>query len=183
MSKQSGQSSLAAWLVVLGVAATAAGAGADAKDKAAPPAAVEAVTRCRTIADDAARLHCFDTSAQQLQAAIAKRDVYVLERTEVRQTRRELFGLSVAKESVISESVDDENKVDEIDATVTAAAQDNLGNWTVTLNTGAVWQQTDGYPLARGPRKGDTVEIKRAAMGSYKMSVGKQSAVRVRRLR
>lgn len=174
------------WVVLAGgvsmVLLTGAAPGA-AKDKqAAPPAAIREIARCRALTDDAARLGCFDAAADRLSSALTTKEVYVLDRTEVRETRRQLFGLPLPKEGVISEKADAPVQVDRIEGVVLAASQAFDGNWRVTLDQGGVWQQTDGYQLAHGPRKGDKVVVVRAALGSYKMKIGTQSGVRVRRV-
>lgn len=166
-----------------GMALLSGTAPAVAKDKQSPPPAVlQEIGHCRTLTDDAARLQCFDSAADRLTAALTRKEVYVLDRTEVRETRRQLFGLPLPKEGLLSEKADAPVQVDRIEGVVVAVSQTFDGNWRVTLDQGGVWEQTDGYQLARGPRKGDKVVVMRAALGSYKIRFGTQPGVRARRV-
>jgi hypothetical protein len=51
----------------------------------------------------------------------------------------------------------------------------------MTLEDGAVWRQIDQEVLGKPPKAGTAVEIRKAAMGSYRMKIGGQPAIRVRR--
>ena len=54
----------------------------------------------------------------------------------------------------------------------------------MTLEDGAQWQFVEGVPLSYNPpRRGASVEIRSASMGSYLMRYQGQAAVRVRRVR
>lgn len=73
---------------------------------------------------------------------------------------------------------------DEIRAVVTAAQQREPGVYLVTIDGGAQWLFSDAVSRSfRPPRKGDTVEIQRASLGSFLMVVNNQQGVRVRRVR
>jgi len=75
-------------------------------------------------------------------------------------------------------------QVDEIRARVSAVRQREPGIYLVTLEDGAQWLFSDSVgQFFRPPSKGDTVEIQRAALGSFLMRIGKQEAVRVERIK
>ncbi|MGZ8349778.1 MAG: hypothetical protein ACXWU2_07095, partial [Allosphingosinicella sp.] len=147
------------------------------------PAAMEALMRCRAITEDAARLQCFDAASAELQAATERRDVVVVDREQVRESRRRLFGLPLPRLPVFGGSDDDEeeDEVSSIESTVTAARQNGQGQWIVTLADGSTWVQTDSNPLALRPRNGQPVRVQRAALGSFMMRVNNQPGIRVRR--
>ncbi len=143
---------------------------------------LEAVTRCRTITVDADRLACFDASVAELDAAAAKRDVVVLDRGQVRETRRSLFGLSLPKLALFGGGHDkDEDEVQEITATLSSISKDADDRLLLRLEDGAKWRQIDNVAFGRAPRPGDTIIIHRAAMGSFKARVGSSPGFRVRR--
>lgn len=170
------------WIGAMALCLGANGVAARDKTPPPPPAEVQEFSRCRAIAEDPARLRCFDAAADRLQAALTSSKVYVLDRTEVQKTRRSLFGLPLPKEGVISESIDDANRIDHLEGVVASASQGSDGSWRVTLDTGSTWQQVDDYSLGRGARRGDKVEIRRGALGSFRMKIGTQAAVRARRV-
>ena len=147
------------------------------------PEAFEALVRCRAIADDAARLQCFDAAAAGLQEAADRRDLVVVDREQVRKTKRSLFGLDIPDLNPFSGGPDpEEEEIQSIESTVASAVRHGGGRWSVTLEDGSSWIQTDDKPLALGPRKGQKVLVKKAAMGSYMMRVNNQPAVRVKRV-
>lgn len=152
----------------------------------ARPESFEALVRCRAIAEDAARLACFDTAAAALQAAQERRDVVVVDRQQVREGRRRLFGLALPRIPIFGGGDDDEpdaDRVDTVEGVVASASQDGLGHWVVALQDGAVWVQVDNRPLALRPRPGQRVVINRGALGSFMMRVNNQPGLRVRRSR
>jgi hypothetical protein len=175
-------------ILILAALLVAAPAALAAQPREAPPRAelFEALVRCRTIADQAERLQCFDTAAANLEAAAERRDVVVVDRQQVREGRRRLFGLALPRIPIFGggdEDEEDEDRIDTVEGVVASASQDGMGHWTVALQDGAVWTQTDNRPLALRPRAGQTVVINRGAMGSFMMRINNQPGVRARRIR
>ena len=150
---------------------------------AEPPAQFEAMLRCRAVTDDAARLACFDEAAAALDAAIASRDVVVVDRKQIRESKRTLFGLPIPDLPLFGGGGDgpEEEEITSITGTVRSASRDGDGRWLVRLEEGSVWRQIDSRPLALRPKAGMEVEIDRGALGSYRMSVAGQPGIKVRR--
>jgi hypothetical protein len=170
--------SIAAALAALPAAAEAQGQRAPA----ARPEAFEALVRCRAIADAAARLSCFDSAAANLQQAAERRDLVVVDREQVRENRRRLFGLPIpGLGGLLGGGDDDEEEVNFIESPVASATQGGDGRWVVRLQDGSIWVQTDNLTIVGRPRPGQRVRVERAALGSYRMRVNGQPAVRVRR--
>ncbi len=172
----------ASLLVGLPAAAALAQSGAPSRQR---PELFEALVRCRAIADDAARLQCFDAAAAALQQAAERREVVVVDRAQVRESRRRLFGLALPRLPIFGGGDDDEEEADEItslEGVVASASQNGNGQWIVRLeNEGGTWSQVDNNPLALRPRPGQPVVINRGALGSYMMRVNRQPGIRVRR--
>ena len=166
-----------------------AAAAAAQEPPAAPqrPEVFEALVRCRAITEDVARLQCFDAAAANLQQAAERRDVVLVDRQQVRQTRRRLFGLPIPSLGDIfgggggDDDEEDEDEVNFIESTVASAHQAGYGRWVVRLQDGSTWAQTDNEPLASRPRTGQPVRVERGALGSYRMRVNNQPAIRVQR--
>ena len=74
------------------------------------PELFEALVHCRSITDDAARLQCFDTAAANLQAATERRDVVVVDRAQVRESRRRLFGLALPRLPIFGGGDDEDGR-------------------------------------------------------------------------
>ncbi|HVQ07749.1 MAG TPA: hypothetical protein VMS43_04890 [Allosphingosinicella sp.] len=151
------------------------------------PETFEALIRCRSIAEADARLQCFDAAAAALQSAQERREVVVVDRAQVREGRRRLFGLALPRIPIFGggddDDEDDADRVTTVEGVVASASQDSLGHWVVVLQDGAAWVQADNRPLALRPRPGQRVVINRAALGSFMMRVNNQPGIRVRRTR
>ena len=148
------------------------------------PEALEAVLRCRAIADEKERLACFDRAVATFEQATASREVVVVDRKQVRDTKRSLFGLDLPGLNIFGGGPDDEGTdVSQIESEVASAYQDGEGRWVVTLTEGGTWRQINDTILGRQPRKGSKVMIRRAAMGSYMMRIDNQAGIRARRER
>ena len=136
-----------------------------------------AVTQCRAVADPASRLACFDRSVAALDTAATNKAVVVIDQQQVRDVRRSLFGVSLPDTGLFGNG----NDLPRIETTLASASVDDSGRWSFVLSDGARWAQTDDYMIARRPRANDKVIIKRAALGSFRLSVGGQPGVKAKR--
>lgn len=163
---------------------------ASAADKLArpPPAVMRKLLDCRSLSDAAQRLACLDTGVAALAEAVEKRDVLVADREQVRAARRGLFGIALPSFKLFGdgkedgEDTDDQGTLKQIEAKLASARAGAGNNWRLVLDDGSVWVQTDGGTLARDPRPGMPIRIRRAAVGSYLANIDGQIAVRVRRV-
>ncbi|MEQ1686988.1 MAG: hypothetical protein ABL874_00260 [Sphingopyxis sp.] len=167
-------------------------ASAYAQDAEPPRVAVlQQLYDCRTIAEPAERLACYDRQVGALETAVAARDIRVVDREQVREAQRGLFGISLAGIGRIfggggdddEDSADDNEVIQQIEATLSAVANNGLGKWVYTLDNGQVWIQTDGTTSGRSPRVGQHVVIRRGLLGSFILTVEDRPGTRVRRLR
>ena len=139
---------------------------------------------CRHISEASARLACFDQAAAALERAVAEERIVILNRQDIRETRRSLFGLARPRLSLIEgETERAEERFEEIETTVSRASQVSPGRWLVTLPDGAQWRMVETSSGMREPRSGARVRIRKAALGSFLMNIDGQRGVRVRRER
>jgi hypothetical protein len=172
-----------AGFLVMAAAALAA-AGAQPAPNEGRPAALSALLQCRGITDEAARLACFDNAAAAFETARVRGDVLVVDRQQVRRTRRRLFGLALPDFNIFGGGERAEDQPQSVEGEIGGVSYDGgRGGWVLTLRDGAVWAQTDNTTLAVEPRPGHRVVIKRGALGSYMMQVNRQPGIRVRRVR
>ena len=154
-----------------------------AKDKdrttKAPPAVFQAVVECRTIPDSAQRLACYDRRVAALDEARAKQDLYVASKEDVKETKRGLFGFSLPNLKLFGS--DDEQQVDSISVVIARVGTNPKGRYLLVMENAGRWEQIDNENI-RTPRKGDTVVIKKAALGSYLAKIGNDRVFRIRRL-
>ncbi len=136
---------------------------------------------CREIADDAQRLACYDRQVAALQQAEADESIVVVDREEVRQAERGLFGLRLPSIRLFGGS--DESRVNEIESTIAAVDGSRSVGWRFRLADESVWIQTDmSDQLSRSPRAGMPIIIRRAALGSFRAEVDGMRLIRVRRV-
>lgn len=148
------------------------------------PEALTRVLGCRTLQSAEERLACYDREVAAFENAEATNQLVVMDRQQVRRTRRTLFGLTLPDLGVFGDNNDDpEEAVAELQTTIRSAAQNANSKWVLVLEDGARWIQIDTRNLARDPRAGMPIRIRRAAMGSYLANIDGQIAIRVRRER
>ena len=152
-------------------------------------AVLQAIVDCRPMTDTAARLDCYDAAAAKLDQAEASGQVVVVDKEQVHQVRREIFGLQLPSLDVFSmggggkgaTAVDKADDVERIVETVKQAEKLQSGKWSVELESGAVWRQIDTNEITRDPHPGSKAEIRKASLGSYFMKLDGQPAVRAHR--
>jgi hypothetical protein len=162
------------------LALCAAPAFAKDKDKEPPPPppVFQAVVDCKTIADPAQRLACFDRTVEAMATASRERELAVFDRTTMREARRGIFGLGLPKLKLFDS--DESEEVTEIDSTIASLRMASDGFHIFVLADGARWKQTDGRNTF--PKSGQTIHIRKAAMGSFMANINGQPGVRVTRL-
>lgn len=169
-----------ATFAALGLALTAVAAGAAGKD--APQARPELLQRlvdCRAIAEPTARLNCYDTQVGAIDAAEKQQDLVVMDRAQIRETRKSLFGFTLPSFSLGGKKLDEKDDITEINTKV-AAVRHVASGWIITLADDAgTWQSDD---LTSAPSVGDKVRIRKAMMGSYLGKVGFSQGARFRRI-
>ncbi len=170
-------------IVALIVLAALALAPAPAKPRAQDArsnALIQALSACRAVADEKARLDCSDRAGARLAEAVEKRELVVMDRQEIRETRRSLFGFSVPNIPLFrGESGGDDGK---LETTIAAASRLEGGKWQIRLEDGAVWQTNETRLNLSDPRRGQKIVIQRGTMGNYFLRIDGQRGVRGRRV-
>lgn len=173
-------------LFAASVAATAMPAAAQqtvAVPASERPAALTRLIDCRSVQGEAERLACYDREVAAFQTAEQNNELVVMDRQQVRRTRRTLFGLTLPDLNIFGDDNPDQDGVSVLETTLRAASEDPNGKWILVLEDGARWRQIDSRTLPREPRGGHPIRIRRAAMGSYLANIDGQIAIRVRRER
>jgi hypothetical protein len=165
-----------------GCLALAAATAAGAAPKRTVPPVVQELSACRALADDAARLRCYDAAAAALAQAADKGDIVIVDRDDVRKTRKSLFGFNVPKLPFFSGDDSASDQQDEITAKIAGAHSLGNGKWAIRLEDGAVWETTEAKAAVRTPRAGDEVLIKRGSLGGYFLRIKGQRTLRARRV-
>lgn len=159
---------------------TAPAGAADAKD--VRPAIFQKLIDCRAQQDAALRLACFDAQVAALDDAEAKKELVVVDKAQMKQARKSLFGFSLPKISLFGGGDDgaEEEDLKLLETTVSSARQMNDGNWRIQLADGVYWRQMEAKDIF-APKPGDKIKIRRASMGSYLASINGRAAFRIKR--
>jgi hypothetical protein len=156
-------------------------------------AVLEPFARCRALPGAEARASCFDAAARALEAAVAAKDITIVSRQDVRNTRRSLFGFTLPRVGLFSGDDDDRDgsgpqgarppeDFKEIETTITSARTIANGRVELRIAEGeALWVTTDPMPFP--PKPGRKVRIRKGAIGNYFIAVEGERSVRGMRLR
>lgn len=140
------------------------------------------IKMCAAVQAANERLACYDRSVQSLDDAERRGDIIVVDRAEVRETRRQLFGFNLPSVPMFERSSSRAETIDNLSTKLTSARE--VGSkWILTLENGSIWRQTDSSAFRFSNQPGATVEIRQGAMNSFLMRVGTSRSVRVERLR
>jgi hypothetical protein len=170
-------------MLVIGIAAVAVAAPSPAAKKATPQSPLlKAIADCRAQRDDAARLRCYDSAAGALAEAAEKGNVVVVSQEDVRKTRRSLFGFTLPKLPFFEGDKSAAGQEEQITATIASARSLGYDRWQIRLEDGAIWETTESASTIAEPRAGQTVVIRRGALGNYFIRIAGQSGVRGRRV-
>lgn len=166
------------------MAGTAPLAAEDAKDESTY---VKALRDCQATADPAERLACYDTAVAAMIAASSEGEVRLVDREEVRQTRRKLFGFALPDLGIFGGKSDREDpaQAEEFTAleTTIAAVRPIKGSYVITTAEGAEWQLDEMPARLMKPRIGQSLEIRSGAFSSFFLRIDGQKGVKGRRVR
>lgn len=149
---------------------------------------VIALRECQGKTDPAERLACYDTAVAAMVAASSEGEVRVVDRAEVRETRRKLFGFALPDFGIFGGKRDKEDpeQADEFDALDTKVAgvrMDRSGAYVITTTEGAQWQLDEMPARLMSPKIGQPLEIRAGTFGSYFLRIDGQKGVKGRRVR
>lgn len=176
----------AARLATVGIALASVAWDAQAADKIRPRAeAFEQLVQCQTIVSDADRLACFDRQVTAMKAGADKNELVVLDREEIKKTRRSLFGLSIPRLPFFGDGEDSDAQeagaITQIEATLASVSQLSGGLWSFRLDDDSKWQTTQPFETII-PKVGMPISIRRAALGSFLAKINDRRPVRIKRV-
>ena len=158
-------------------------APATAQDGPAPTGEadyLEALKACQAIASDAERLSCLDASVARMVAANDAGEVQIVDKEDVTETKRKLFGFSLPKIGLFGGGDGDEDEL--FETTITSARYVDSKTVRFTTAEGAVWQMNNVPRRLRRIEKGDSVAFKKASLGTYFIRIDGQMGVKGKRV-
>jgi hypothetical protein len=169
--------------LALGLAVVLIASPSVAKDESVASPLIDALERCLLIQNSAERLACTDVAARRLVDASRRRDVVIVDRDEMKKTRKSLFGFALPRIGLFGKGGPDSgDEVDRVESVIARVAMVGYGKIAITLDDGARWTTTDAWADPLPPKVGATLIIKRGAIGSYMVSVEGGRSVRAMRV-
>jgi hypothetical protein len=131
---------------------------------------------CSTVAEDMARLKCYDE-----QAARKKAPAPAPARATPAPSE---FGLSAEaiRKKEAAANPDAPKAPEQLVSRVKAVTTKARGAYQITLEDGQVWEETQHSSAATPPKVGETVTIKQGMLGSYFLTSSAALALRVKRI-
>lgn len=147
-------------------------------ENVARPKVYQELVDCRQINDTAQRLACFDGASAKMEQAAAARDIVILDRAEVRKTKRSLFGFFLPRLPFFDD--DEKDEFTRIESTFASVAPIGFGKYQFDIPDGGTWQTLE--PTRSVLREGRELTIKRGAVGGFLMQVGNGGYIPVKRI-
>jgi hypothetical protein len=94
-----------------------------------------------------------------------------------------LFGFSLPKMPFFGGDDSQENEADFIESRVRSARPTGYNKWLIELEDGGTWQTTEPDTRGASPKVGDSVRIRKGAMGSYTILLSRSRPLRGMRVR
>lgn len=156
----------------------------------AHPALAQAVTDdiydCAGIESDSDRLACYDAAVGRLKEAETAGEVKVVTREQVEAVQKDSFGFSIPSLPSFSfggGNGENDKALESVEFGVERIRETAYGKLIVTLENDQVWEQIDSKDVYYSKRKGvESAEVKRAALGSFRMKLDGGAAFRVKRI-
>jgi hypothetical protein len=139
------------------------------------------VYACANVEDAAQRHSCFDALVPELKKASAAAPAAKAPQQAQAQSALTAPVLSPA-EAKAAKTAKREAEVSRVALPVKAIETGRDGKYRFTMENGQVWRQLDTVKLRNLGNGPWTAEIRKAALGSYLLTVNKQAAVSVERV-
>lgn len=146
------------------------------------------VYACLSVSEDSERLACFDAAVASLQTRESIGEVQTVDVAAIESIEKEAFGFALPSLPSLfrSQSGDaaERESVSEITSAVKSARiQGVTGKVIVVLENGQTWEQTDTIKVnSFALRKAKEARVRKAALGSYMLSLDGASAFRAKRI-
>lgn len=153
----------------------------------AQPDVVDQIAVCARIGKKDARLACYDSVAQAAarpaQRADSGSQPSPPPAPSASTDDAKPQGLGAEQVTRRTRDVAESTAPTESETTVIASRDIGRGLWQFQMADGAIWRMTERVAGFRPPSSNGTVSVRRGALGSYMMKVGRQGAVRVMRVK
>lgn len=168
------------YVLALLVVASAGAAAAQAPESTRP-AELNQAYACRSIPDPAERVACYDRAIDQIVAAEQQGTFVAVDRSRVETVERESFGLDLPSLGNLLPGRREGQQIERLELQVERVVNLGDGRKLFVMTDGQRWAQVEDQS-AHNVRAGDTVTVRRAAIGTFLLSSERGGAAhRVRR--
>lgn len=145
---------------------------------------LEALRACQNETAPEARLACFDKAVSTLLSADEEGELRVVDREDVRKTRRSLFGFGLPDLGIFKShgNREDDQDFEQLETTITAVGGSRSTGYLITTEEGAVWSLSQVPNRLMTPKAGQKIEIKKGALSSYFLRINGQPGVKGKRV-
>lgn len=139
---------------------------------------------CQSVVDDSERLACFDRAVGEIVSANDAGEVRIIDREDIRDTRRRLFGLSVPEVGVLKREEGEDKEASELlESSITSVRYISGKKIRFTTEEGATWEIKSAPRWLRNVKTGHGVVFKKAALGTFFIRIDGQMGVKGKRIR
>lgn len=145
----------------------------------------QTIYACASIASDADRLVCYDDAVGRFREAEVSGAVATISKSNLEELNRDSFGFSLPSIPKILPKFgsSEPSSLNVVIAPVEKVSRLRYDNLRIELENGQIWEQTDGKRINFSKnRRVKSAEIKRAALGSYKMKLDGGRSFRAKRI-
>lgn len=149
------------------------------------PEALVAAYRCAEVQGDGARLACYDEAVGRLREAEAQGQIVAVDHAQAANIEREAFGFNLPNLARLIPRLgagdNAQAEIEGVEMQIDRIARRADGKSRFIMSNGQAWSQTEPQSM-HNVRAGDTVRVRRAALGTF-MLVGSRGGAghRVRR--
>ncbi|MGE0532119.1 MAG: hypothetical protein AB7G40_14515 [Hyphomonadaceae bacterium] len=140
------------------------------------------VFSCAELTDPAARLQCYDAAVGRLRSAESEGRIVAVDREQVAALERDSFGFNLPSMGALfgRRASPDAERIERVEAQVDRIVSLANGRHRFVLSNGQTWVQIEARSTSNVD-VGDSIAIRRSALGSYMLSPEHGAAHRVRR--
>ena len=151
------------------------------RDNAQQPPQVSQLASCRTLVDQAQRLACFDRVSAEFMDAVVRGEISIINRAEVAEARRSLFGFNLPSIPFLGKRGDDDPPR-ELTSTLVSIRMYAPERYRFVIKDGnAVWETTETLYMGKA-KPGSKVTIRRGPMGGHAVRIDDSQWARARRI-
>lgn len=149
----------------------------------AQPDYLEQLKNCQTLTDDTLRLECYDKAVGQVVTASDEGEVRIIDKEDVEKTRKGLFGFSLPDLGLFKGKDGEDSEQELLESVVKSVRVQGRNTVFLTIEEGnAVWRIPGADSKVLRTKPGDTVVLKKAALGSYWIRINGRNGVKGRRV-